>query len=67
MTETRTTPRTETVYHANVCDGRGVGYIWRNEETRRGRVVSSEYVGMVVGVHTEREAITAARQEGMIA
>lgn len=57
---------TKIEFRAVVDDGRGVGAIWTVRAFASGRVEFIEWVGQVVGVHTEREAIDAARAEGII-
>jgi hypothetical protein len=51
---------------AVVDDGRGIGTIWKIRTFRSGRFEWIESVGQVFGVHTQAEAIAAAKAEGII-
>lgn len=53
-------------FRAVVDDGRGIGTIWKVREFRSGRDEFIESVGQVFGVHTQDEAMAAARAEGII-
>jgi hypothetical protein len=55
-----------TTIRAEVFDGRGIAHIWTVREIRSGRTEFIECIGTVVGVHTQAEAIEAAKREGII-
>lgn len=54
---------TATTVRAQVCDGTGTATIWNVIERRSGRTEWVEFVGRVVGVHTEAEAVAAWKAE----
>lgn len=61
------TKQAGTIEHtAVVDDGRGIGTIWMIRVFRSGRSEFVESVGQVFGVHTEAEAMAAAKREGII-
>jgi hypothetical protein len=60
----RRNPKDERHYAAWVSDGTGTGVVWIVDG--RGRPINDEWHNRhsVVGVHTEAEAIAAAKAEG---